>query len=174
MEHVFKKNEQVIYHFKEWTKVMWSESGWGHVDRWKRAIIWSTPRDVETGRFTTDYRYEDEVIVTLKDEDGKVFETTIDKIEQDVDPCDLTTEELVSLYGQMQRGSMYYSDYRNNLGVFEVTAMDFYEGYEDEVWDDLKEELGREPKTEEFNERLSADGFAAYCQSCESWNRIAA
>ena len=172
MEHVFKRGEQVIFHYKEWTKVMWSDSGWGWVPVWKRAIVQGTPRDETTGRFTTDYRYDDEVVVRLKDEDGHVFDATIRDIEQDVDPCTLSTEELVKLYGQIRRGSMYYSDYKNTLGVFEATAMDFYEGYEDELYHDLKEQLGREPSDNEFDSSLSALGFSAYCQSCEAWRRI--
>ena len=173
MEHIYARGEQVIYHFKEWRKVYWSDSGYGWVPQWKRAIIVSPPRD-EYGRFTNNYRYEDEVTVKLKDEDGKTFETTIDNIEQDVDPCTLSADELVKMYGQLKRGSMYYSDYANTLGVFEVTAMDFYEGYVEEVYGDMKEQLGREPENEEVEAQLSPDGFAAYCQSCEAWQRIAA
>jgi len=52
--------------------------------------------------------------------------------------------------------------------------MDFYEGYVDETYHDMKDELGRYPTDDELNERLSADGFACYCKSCESLNRLAA
>jgi len=169
----YYRGEQVIYHFREWTKVYWSDSGFGYVDRWKRAVIVDGPRDSE-GRYTSDYRYEDEVSVKLKDEQGGVFRTTIDNIEHDIDPATLSTEELVKLYGEIAHGSMYYSDYRNSLGVFENVAMDFYDGYADEVYYDMREELGDDVSCEESYERQSAEGFAYYCQNCEAWTRIAA
>lgn len=158
-QNYFTKGAQVIFHFEEWTKVLWSASGWGYVPRWKRAVVMETPRDSE-GRFTNDYRYEDEVNVRLKDEDGKIFTTTLDNIEPNIEPSELSHEELIQLYGEISHGSMYYSDYRNNLGVFQNVAMDFYEGF----YDSLRDEYGSE---EEADKHDNAENFADYCEGCD-------
>lgn len=157
-ENYFKKGAQVIFHYKEWRKVYWSESGYGYVDTWKRAIMLENPRD-EYGMFTNDFRYESYVSVKLKDESGKVVFTTMDKIEADIDPAMLSFDECKQLWREISRGSMYYSDYRNSLGVFENTAYDYYEGY----WQCLVSEYGNE----EAEEKDTAEEFALYCTGCE-------
>lgn len=155
----YRKGSQVIYHFKEWRRVYYNESGYDMVPTWKRAIILSQPRDSETGMFTNDFRWEDSVSVKLKDAKGKVFTATLDEIEPDVDPSTLSEEELVKLFGEIIRGSIYFSDYRNSLGVFEEVASDAYDGY----WEFLTEELSHE----EAEKKECAEGFAEYCQGVE-------
>ena len=157
-QNYFTKGAQVIYHFKEWSRVYWSESGYGWLSKWKYAVVMETPRDSE-GRFTNDYRYEDEVSVRLKDEDGKIFTTTLDNIEPNIEPSELSHEELIQLYGEISHGSMYYSDYRNSLGVFQNVAMDFYEGF----YMSLKDEYG----SEEADKHDNAENFADYCEGCD-------
>lgn len=157
-KNYYKKGSQVIFHFKEWRRVYYNESGYDYVPTWKRAVIVSPPRN-EQGRFTNDFYYEDEVSVKLKDKDGKVFTATLDRIEPDVDPCTLSREELMKLWNEISHGSMYYSDYRNSLGVFENVAMNAYEAY----FEYLREELS----DEEAEEQECAEGFADYCLNNE-------
>lgn len=164
-KNYFKKGAQVIYHFKVWQKVMWSKSGYGYVPRWKRAVIVSPPRD-EYGKFTNNFDWPEDVTVTLKDEDGKVFTSTLDEIEPDVDPATLSKKELRKLWNEISHGSMYYSDYRNSLGVFENIAMNAYEGY----FESLREELS----DEEAEEKECADGFVDYCLSVECFRETIA
>lgn len=158
-ENYFKKGAQVIYHYREWRKVMWSDSGYGYVDEWKRAVMVENPRD-EYGCFTNDFRYESDVFVKLKDENGKIFTATLEEIEPNIEPSELSHEELIQLYGEISHGSMYYSDYQNSLGVFQNVAMDFYEGF----YDYLRQEYGSE---EEADKHENAENFADYCESCD-------
>ena len=160
MKNYYKKGAFVIYHYKEERKVMWSDTGYGLVGCWKRAVMLENPRDAGSGSFTNDFYYEDCVSVKLKDEDGKIFTTTIDNIEPDIAPASLTHDELVTLWGEIIRGSMYYSDYQNSLGVFQNTAMDYYEGF----WEYLKDEYGSEEEAEKHD---TAEEFAYYCEGCE-------
>jgi len=159
MKNHYTRGTIVIYHYKEWRRVYYNESGYDWVSAWKRAVILSTPRD-EYGRFTNDFRYESYVSVNLKDEGGKIFTTTLDNIEPDIAPASLTHDELVTLWGEIVRGSMYYSDYRNSLGVFENTALDYYEGF----WESLVDEYGSEAEAEKHD---TAEEFAYYCEGCE-------
>lgn len=160
MERIyFKKGAQVIYHYEEWCKVMWSESGYGYVYKWKRAVMVENPRD-EYGRFTNDFRYESDVFVKLKDENGNIFTATLDEIEPNIEPSELSHNELLQLYGEICRGSIYFSDYRNSLGVFQNVAMVFYEGF----YDSLREEYGSD---EDANEHDNAENFANYCEGCD-------
>ena len=136
-----KRNSSVIWHGEFWDKESYKRTGCGWVKKWKRAKIVSTPRDTETGKFTNDFYYDDSITVNLKDRDGNVFESTLDKLEPDVDPSTLSEEELTKLWNEISHGSIYYSDYRNSLGVFQEVAYDFFEGYAEENWYDLKEEF---------------------------------
>lgn len=154
----FKKGAQVIYHYKEWRKVLWSDSGYGYVDEWKRAILLENPRD-EYGRFTSDFTYESYVFVKMKDEDGNIFTATLEEIEEDVDPAMLTFDECKELWSEICRGSDFYCDYRNSLGVFENTAFDYYEGF----WEYLVDVYGEE----NAYEKDTAEEFAEYCTGCE-------
>jgi len=159
MKDYFKKGAIVIYHYKEWRKVYYNALGYDWVPVWKRALMLENPRD-EYGRFTNDFSDEYAVNLKLKDEDGKIFAATLDEIEPDVAPGALSHEELVRLYNEISHGSMYYSDYRNSLGVFENTALDYYEGF----WESLKYEYGSE---EEADRHDNAEEFAYYCEGCE-------
>ena len=159
MSNRYTKGTIVIYHYKEWRRVYYNESGYDWVPTWKRALVLSTPRD-EYGRFTNDFRYESYVSVNLKDEEGNIFTTTLDNIEPDIDPASLTCDELAKLWGEIARGSLYYSDYQNTLGVFQNTAYDYYEGFCEELW----YEYG---SSEEVVKHDTAEEFAYYCQSVE-------
>lgn len=165
-----KKGAHVIRHHKKWKKVMWSNSGYGWVDETEHCEIISQPRDSETGRFTNDFYWDDSITVNLKDSNGKTFAETINNLEPDFAPCELSDEDLKTLWNEMNKGSIYYADYRNSVGVFEKTAYDFFEGYAEENWYDLKDEFP-EISDEELEEKhwdsMCAEGFAAYCQSCE-------
>lgn len=160
MKNYYKKGAFVIYHYKVERKVLWSDTGYGLVGCWKRAVMLENPRDAETGRFTNDFYYEDWVSVKLKDEDGKIFTTTLDNIEPDIAPGSLTHEELIKLYGEIVKGSLYYSDYQNSLGVFQNTASDYYDGF----WESLVDEYGSEDEAEKHD---TAEEFACYCEGCE-------
>lgn len=157
-KNYFKKGAQVIYHHKVRRKVLWSDSGYGYVDEWKRAILVENPRD-EYGRFTNDFQYESHTFVKLKDEKGTIFTATLDEIEEDVDPAMLSFDDCKKLWREICKGSLYYSDYRNSLGVFEETAYNYYEGY----WEYLVEEYGEE----KADEKDTAEEFAYYCTGCE-------
>lgn len=159
MKNYYKKGAFVIYHYKEERKVLWSNTGYGLVGCWKRAVMLENPRDWY-GCFTNNYKWEDSVTIKLKDEDGNIFTTTLDNIEPDIAPASLTHDELATLWGEIVRGSMYYSDYRNSLGVFENTALDYYEGF----WESLVDEYGSEAEAEKHD---TAEEFAYYCEGCE-------
>ena len=159
-KNFFKKGAHVIYHYKEWRQVYYLTHGthdWVHT--WKRATVLETPRD-EYGRFTNDFRYERDVFVKLRDNDGKVFTATLYELEPDVDPGSLTDDELKTLWSEISHGSMYYSDYRNSLGVFENTALNYYEGYFEELCDELGSPFNAE-------QEQCAETFAEYYQGCE-------
>lgn len=150
-ECYYKKGAPVIYHYQEWRKVYWSKSGYGWVDVWKRATLVAPPRD-EYGRFTN---HEPDICsVTLRDEQGNIFEANIDRVEPDRKITDLTREELVKLYSQVCRYSLYYSDYKNTLGVFQNVALEYFEGF----WQYLVGEFGEERAEKED----TAEGFAEY------------
>lgn len=157
-ENYFKKSAQVIYHYRVWRKVLWSDSGYGYVDEWKRAILLENPRD-EYGRFTNDFRYKSDISVKLKDEQGKIFTATLDEIEEDVDPAMLSFDDCKKLWREIRKGSMFTCDYRNSLGVFEKTALDYYEGF--------LEYLVVEYGEEKANKKDTAEEFAYYCTGIE-------
>jgi hypothetical protein len=159
MKNYYKKDAIVIYHYKEWHRVYYNALGYDWVSVWKRAVMLENPRD-EYGRFTNDFSDEYAVNFKLKDEDGKVFTATLDEIEPDVAPGALSHEELIRLYNEIVRGSLYYSDYQNTMGVFQETAYDFYEGF----WEQLKDEYGSEAEAEKHD---TAEAFADYCEGCE-------
>ena len=150
-ETYFKKGAPVIYHYKVWRKVMWSDSGYGWVPEWKRATLVCTPRDV-CGRFTTDE--SDMEFVTLKDGKGKVFNASFEDIEPDRDIETLSREELIKMFGQICRGSIYLSDYNNTLGVFNDVVYDWYEC----SYNHLVEVFGEE----EAEKQDTAENFAEY------------
>jgi len=151
MKTYYRKGASVIYHYQEWRRVYWSKSGYGWVDVWKRATLVAPPRD-EYGRFTN---HEPDICsVTLKDEQGNIFEANIDRVEPDRKITDLTREELVKLYSQVCRYSLYYSDYKNTLGVFQNVVSVYFEGF----WKYLVGEFGEEQAEKED----TAEGFAEY------------
>ena len=146
-----KKGASVIYHYKEWRRVMWSDSGYGWVPAWKRCEVVCTPRDVY-GQFTTKEWYM--ASVTLKDEDGQKFQASMDDVEPDRDIETLSREELIKLWGEICKGSVYLGDYRNSLGVFEYVASDWY----DTFWEYLSGEFGEKAA----EEKDTAENFADY------------
>ena len=147
----YKKGASVIYHYKDWRKVYRGDLAYGYVSAWKRCTVVCTPRNAY-GQFTAD-EYDME-FVTLKDEGGRTFQTSMEDVEPDRDVETLSREELVKLWGEMCKGSMYYSDYRNSLGVFENSAMEWYEGF----WMYLASEFGEK----EAEEKDTAENFADY------------
>lgn len=155
----YKKGVSVIYHYQEWRRVYWSKSGYGWVDEWKRATLVAPPRD-EYGRFTN---HEPDICsVTLKDEQGDIFEANINRVEPDRKITDLTREELISLYGQVCRYSIYYKDYENTLGVFWCVTFDCFEGY----WKHLVSEYGKEQAEKEDTAEAFADYVEGYLEAC--------
>ena len=151
------KGSPVIYHYKEWRRVYYLYEGthdW--VDCYKHAIIKENPRD-EYGRFTSSD--DDYNTVKIMTEDLEVIVTEMRNIEPDRDPADLTKEESEKLWNEISHGSMYYSDYRNSVGVFENTALCYYEGYADECEYENKEE--------------TAEGFFWYCKNVEYFYAVA-
>lgn len=156
----YKKGARVIFHYKELRKVMWSESGYAWVREWKRATLVEPPRD-EHGRFTNCE--SDMEFMKLMDENGKVyFVESTDDVEPDRNITDLSRKELVKLWGQIRRGSGYYVDYRNSLGVFENTAMACYEGF----WAYLVDEYGEERAEIEDTAENFADYVDYYMMDC--------
>lgn len=153
----YKKGASVIYHYKEWRRVMWSDSGYGYVPAWKRCKVVCTPRNAD-GKFTTD-KWDME-FVTLKDEDGRIFQASMEDVEPDRDIETLSREELIKLWCEMCKGSLHYSDYRNSLGVFENSVMGWYEGF----WMRLASEFGEKAA----EEKDTAENFANYvlCGEC--------
>ena len=155
--YYYKKGASVIYHYKEWRRVMWIDSGYGYVPAWKRCKVVCTPRNAK-GQFTTDEW--DMEFVTLKDENGRIFQASMEDVEPDRDIETLSREELVKLWGEISKGSVYIGDYRNSLGVFEYVASDWY----DTFLEYLSSEYG-----ETEAERLdTAENFADYvlCGEC--------
>ena len=153
----YKKGASVIYHYKEWRKVYWGDLAYGYVTAWKRCTVVCTPRNAY-GQFTAD-EYDME-FVTLKDEGGRTFQASMEDVEPDRDVETLSREELVKLWGEMCKGSMYYSDYRNSLGVFENSAMEWYEGF----WGYLVEEHGEDAAdVEDTAENFADYVLGAYC-----------
>lgn len=152
----YKKEAPVIYHYKEWRRVMWSDSGYGWVPQWKRCKVVCTPRNAY-GQFTAD-EYDME-FVALKDEDGRIFQASMEDVEPDRDIETLSREELIKLWGEMCKGSLYYSDYQNSLGVFEVDAMAWFESF--------LSYLSGEYGEIEAEEKDTAENFADYVLSGE-------
>ena len=145
-ECYYKKGASVIYHYHEWRKVYWTASGRGLCPAWKRATLVCTPRDAY-GRFTTDE--SDMEFVTLKGADGKVFNASFEDIEPDRDVETLSEVELVKLFGQITRGSIYLSDYNNTLGVFNDVVYDWYESFYKHLVDVFGEEEAEKQDTVE-------------------------
>ena len=172
----FKKGAQVIYHSKEWKKVLWGENGYGWVPTWERAVILCQPRD-EYGKFTNDFYYEDDVTVKLKNEEGKIFYAKISEIEPDRPIDDLSDNEFKKLWKEIRRHSMYYEDFRNSLGVFENVVMDYYEGFSESLFYDAKDknpEIDEEEIWEMVEKRDNVEEFADYCRGVEWCYKIAA
>lgn len=153
----YRKGAPVIYHYKEWRRVMWSDSGYGWVQAWKRCKVVCTPRNAY-GKFNTDDC--DMEFVTLKDEDGRIFQASMEDVEPDRDVETLSREELIKLWGEICKGSIYNSDYRNSLGVFENVVYDWYESF----WIYLSGEHGEK----EAEVKDTAENFADYvlCGEC--------
>lgn len=78
----------------------------------------------------------------------------MDDVEPDRDIETLSREELVKLWGEICKGSIYLSDYRNSLGVFEYVASDCY--------DSFFEYLSGEYGEKEAEEKDTAENFADY------------
>lgn len=155
-ECYYKKGASVIYRYSEYQRVYWNDSGYGYVSKWKRATLVCPPRDAY-GRFTN---CESEIeFMTLKDEKGRVFNAGIDEVEPDRDICSLSKEELVKLWGEMCKGSIYTSDYRNSQGVFEEVAMGCYDSFLAYI----RDEYGTDVSIEEHD---TAEEFAYYIGYC--------
>lgn len=159
MELKFKKGVQVIYHYKECHKVAWSPSGYGMVEMHKRAVITEQPRD-SRGRFTWLPEH-----FTLKDEDGNVFEAWADEIEPNIDPTELSEDQLKKLWGEIRRGSCLLSDYENSVGVFRDMACAYYESFREDIEDQYE---GAEMEAHD-----NAEDFAYYVRfMCEGLPKI--
>lgn len=155
----YKKGAPVIYHYQEWRRVYWSESGYGWVGKWKRATLVAPPRD-EYGRFTN---YEPDIYsVTLKDEQGHIFNADIENVEPDRKITDLTRDELIKLYDQVCRFSIYYCDYKNIFGVFQNVVLDCFEGY----LEHLVSEYGEKQAEKEDTAEAFADYVEGYLEAC--------
>lgn len=150
-ECFYKKGASVIYHYHEWRKVYWNASGRGLCPAWKRATLVCPPRD-ENGRFTS--KESDIEFMTLKDEQGKIFNALISEVEPDRDIESLSREELVKLFGQIRRGSIYLHDYNNTLGVFNDVVDDWYVRF----WNHIVGLFGEE----EAEKQDTAENFAEY------------
>ena len=139
----YKKGSQVIYHY---------------CNDWRRAVIVSPPQWYRPAR-DPDFQFEGET-VKIKDEYGKTFVAWMYEIEPDLDPVTLTKNELKSLFGQIVRGSVLYSDYKNDVGVFEHVASDLYDSF----WENLKRECDYDE--DKIREADNATNFAEYAKSC--------
>ena len=147
----YKKGAPVIYHYQDLRRVYWKKSGYGWVDVWKRATLIAPPID-EEGQPT---ECEDDICtLLLEDEQGNKFEAYLSEVEPDRKITDLTREELIKLYGQVCRCSIYYKDYKNTLGVFENVVLDCFEGF----WEHLIGEYGEKQAEKED----TAEAFADY------------
>lgn len=172
-DEFIKKGARVICHHKVWSEVMWSRSGFGWIDKEEHCEIVSKPRYESDGRFANKadfYYYDDSIIVKLKGEDGREFTETLDKLEPDFAPAALSEEDLKTLWNEMSKGSIYYADYRNSVGVYEKTAFNYFEGYAEENWRETKEKfpnLSDEELEEKHWQTMSAEDFAYYCKGCE-------
>ena len=165
-KNYFKKGSHVILHGEFWDPESYKNNGSGWIKTHKHATVSCNMRD-EYGRFTKD---ADDAVTILLKVDGKIIEAEMRNVEPDVAPPSLSFEELEKLWGEIRPGSIYYADYRNSLGVYERTAYDYVEGYEEENYYDLKENfpnLSDKELEEKHWETLSAEGFAIYCQGCE-------
>ena len=144
------KGTPIIYHYKEWRRVYYLTNGnYDWVPAFKYAEIIENPRD-EYGRFSSSG--DDENTVKIKTQSGDVITTTLEKIELNRDPSSLSEEEARTLWNEISHGSIYYRDYRNSVGVFERTALDYYEGY---------------CETLENEEEENFNGFFEHIQSVE-------
>lgn len=167
-EYFIAKGARVICNHKTWDI---------HWNSWRNEAehceIVSTPRFKCDGKFAgkEDFDYYDEyIVVKLKGEDGKVFTETLDRLEPDFAPASLSEEDLKTLWNEMRKGSIYYEDYRNSVGVYEKTAIAYFEGYAEAHWHDTKEKfptLSEEELEEKHWETMSAEEFAEYCKGCE-------
>jgi hypothetical protein len=138
---------------------MWTNnpSGYDWCPVWERALVLEIPRD-EYGRFSSDM--DDYDTIKLKTESGKIVVAKLGNVEHDYDPSTLSDKELEVLYHQIVKGSLYYADYRNTLGVFENTACDYYEGFVE----DLRSTYGSDELADEFD---TVENFVDYCKGVE-------
>ena len=121
------------------------------------------PRDVDTKRFVSldaAYLFEDEIEVKVKIKDGYFAYVKLENLEPYRTIRELGEEEIAALWKQINRGSMYVSDYNNDLGVPSRMAMDFYEGFYEMICDEYGEENAEEYDT--------VEGFCEYCQYAEA------
>lgn len=164
-----KKGSHVIWHGEYFDEQKFKNTGAGWVKGHKHVQIISQARDDE-GKFTSDFYWDEDVTVNVKDENGKIFQTAICNLEPDFAPGGLSNEDLKTLWNEMGKGSIYYADYRNSVGIFEETAYNFFEGYADENWYDLKEEypeLSDEELEQKHWDSMNAESFAEYCKGVE-------
>ena len=75
----------------------------------------------------------------------------------------LAKRDLPLLRSQIRLGSMFYSDYRNDMGFEEHSVCNFFDGLLDYVYELLKEERGEAPTWEEVIERADT------VESMEEW-----
>lgn len=153
-----KKGGRAVLHYFVRERVYYlNEGSHDYVPHTKHVRIISSPRD-EYGRFTNDFYYDDCITVKVIDERGDIEEVTIDNLEPDVDPASLSFEQLKQLYREMCKGSLYYSDYRNTLGVFENVAMDMYDSFYSSLCEDYynnEAEIEKHDNEKEFAEYAS-------------------
>lgn len=155
MKNYYKKGSYVRYEHIERRKNAWGD--YYDSKEYTPAIVVENPRD-EYGRFTSDFRLEEDVNVKIKLESGEILNATLEEVCPDVAPGSLSIEELKKLRRQICGGSMYISDYNNTLGVFNETAYDYYEGF----WEYLCEEYG-----DSAEEHDTQEEFAEYCYGIE-------
>lgn len=110
-----------------------------------------------TGSGECDYD-EDTDYCILKDGDEL-------KVVEEDDVCsprsieELSHDELMTLWGDIRRGSMYTDDYRNTVDVPDDAAM--------QAWEDFYNELYEEYGEAHADEHDTAEEFADYCDAIE-------
>lgn len=153
-KHFVKKGNQVIFHYKRLTKnPIPGEENHIWIHAWKRAVILSQPRHWRNLRFTKDY---EDATVKVRFEDGEREVVDVEDLEADVEPSVLSKEEVIRLYNEICRGSMFLDDYKNSLGVFQEVACSCYDSFLEYV-----------AMCDEKDVKDTAEEFYYYLSDCE-------
>lgn len=142
---------------------------WYYGDSEEIVTIVNGKRETTTGKETERWNGRDTVYCSyeeyVKSQDFDGYSTPYHAVKryEDVQLCDLRPLRTVSecdekdlreLFHRVCFGSMYLSDYNNDLDVDTNELMSFCEGYSDEV----EEEYGND-----WADHLSEDDFVEYC-----------